>query len=162
MQFLMSQRKVLLSHSVVVVHSLSHVQPFATQWTAACRILCPPLSPRVFSSSCPLVRDAIQSSHPLLPPFSFAFNLSHCQGFFPMSCLFSSDGQSIRALASALVLPMNIQGWFSIGVTCLIFLQSKDSRVFSSTTIQNHQFSGIQPSLWFSSHICKWQKNHSF
>ena len=33
----MSQRKVFLSHSVVVVHSLSHVQPFTTQWTAACQ-----------------------------------------------------------------------------------------------------------------------------
>ena len=47
------------------------------------------------------------------------------RGFFPMSWLFSSDAQSIGALASGLVLPVNIQGWFSIGVTGLISLQSK-------------------------------------
>ena len=47
--------------------------------------------------------------------------------------------------ASASVLPMNIQGWFPLGLTGLI-LQSKGlSRVFSSTTIQKHQFFGTQP-----------------
>ena len=39
---------------------------------------------------------------------------------FPMSQLFPSGGQSIRASASASVLPMNIQGWFP-----LFSLQSK-------------------------------------
>ena len=28
------------------------------------------------------------------------------------------------------------------------------SRVFSSTTVQKHQFFGTQPSLWSNSHIC--------
>ena len=46
-----------------------------------------------------------------------------------------------------------IQGWFPLGLTGLI-LQSKGlSRVFSSTTIQKHQFFGIQPSLWSNSHL---------
>ena len=61
-------------------------------------------------------------------------------GFFPMSWLFTSGGQSIVYSASASpVLPMNIQGWFPLGFTGLIALLSKGfSRVFSSTTIQKH------------------------
>ena len=43
---------------------------------------------------------------------------------FPTSQLFSSCGQSIGASASALVFPVNIQGWFSLRLTGLIFLQS--------------------------------------
>ena len=35
---------------------------------------------------------------------------------------------------------------------CLISLQSR--RLFSSTTVQKHQFFGLQPSLQFNSHIC--------
>ena len=55
--------------------------------------------------------------------------------------LFTSDGQSIGASASASVLPMNIQGWFHLGLTGLLYLLSKRlSRVFSSTTIWKHQF----------------------
>ena len=71
---------------------------------------------------------------------------------FPMS--FSSNVQSIGASASASVLLMNIQGWFPLGLTGLISLQSKGlSRVFSSTRVQKHQFVGAQPSLWSNSHI---------
>ena len=55
---------------------------------------------------------------------------------FQMSQLFASGGSSIGASASASVLPMNIQGWFPLGLTSLISLLSKGlSRVFSSTTI---------------------------
>ena len=60
---------------------------------------------------------------------------------FPMSQLFTSGGQSTGALASASVLPMNIQGWFPLRLTGLIFLQSKGLlRAFSSTTVGKHQF----------------------
>ena len=44
---------------------------------------------------------------------------------FPVSQLFTSGGQSIGASASASVLPMSIQGRFPLGLTSLIFLQSK-------------------------------------
>ena len=68
---------------------------------------------------------------------------------------FASDGQSIRASASVLL--MNIQDWFPLELTHLISLQAKEpSRVFSNTTVQKHQFFGAQPSLWSSSHICIW------
>ena len=56
--------------------------------------------------------------------------------------------------ASASILPMNTQGWFSLGLTVLIFLLSRGlPRVFSITTIQKHQFFGAQPSLWSKSFI---------
>ena len=57
----------------------------------------------------------------------------------------ASGGQSIGASASASELPMNIQGWFPLGLTGLISLLSKGlSRVFSCTTVQKHQFFGAQ------------------
>ena len=140
------------------VQSLSSVWLFVTPWTAAhqaslsitsywrllklmsielvmpssCLILCPPLL--------------------LLPS-----NHSQCQGFFPMSWLFASGGQSIAASASASVFPMNIQGWLPLGLTSLIFFQSKGlSKVFSNTTVQKHQFFGAQHSLWSNTHIHTW------
>ena len=56
-----------------------------------------------------------------------------------MSCFFASGSQSSRTSASASVLPMNIQGWFPLGLTGLISLPSKRlSRVFSRTTNQDY------------------------
>ena len=81
------------------------------------------------------VGDAIQPSHPLLSPSPPAFNLSQHPGFFQMSQFFASGSQSIRASASASVLPMNIQYWFPLGFTGLISLQSKGlSKGFSNTS----------------------------
>ena len=76
---------------------------------------------------------------------------------FPVSQLFASGGQSIGASALVSVLPMNIQGWFPLGVIGLISLLSKElPRVFSSTTIWKHQLFSAQPSLWSNSHISTW------
>ena len=109
------------------------------------RLPCPSPPPRACSNSFHWVSDAIQPSYPLSPT-SPALSLSQYQGLFPVSCLFASGGQSIRASAS--VLPMNIQDGFPLALTYLISLQSKGlSRVFSSTTVQKHQFFGSQPSL---------------
>ena len=58
--------------------------------------------------------------HPLVLPWSFP-----ALGFFPVSQLFASGGQSIGASASAWVFPMHIQGWFPLGLTNLISLLSK-------------------------------------
>ena len=97
------------------------------------------------------VSDTIQPSHPLLPPSPFAFNPSQHWGLFQVSCLFISGGQSIGTSASASVLSMNIQGWFPLGLTGLLSLLSNGlSSVFSSITIQKHQFFGAQLSLWAS------------
>ena len=65
-----------------------------------------------------------------------------------MNWLFQSGGQSFWALVSASLLPMNIQGWFPLRWTGLISLLSKGlSRVFSNTTVPNHQFFSAQHSL---------------
>ena len=77
-------------------------------------------------------------------------------GSFPVSRLFALGGQSIAASVSASALPMEIQGWFPVGLTGLISLLSKQlSRVFSSTAIRKHQFFGSQPSYWSNCHIHK-------
>ena len=77
---------------------------------------------------------------PLLLPSIFP-----ASGYFQMSQFFASVGQSIGASASASVLPMNIQGLFPLELTGLITLLSKGlSRVFSNTTVQKHQFFGVQ------------------
>ena len=60
---------------------------------------------------------------------------------FPMNQLFTSGGQNIGASVSTSILPMNTEGWFPLGLTGLISLQSKRlSRVLFSTTIQKHSF----------------------
>ena len=99
------------------------------------RLLCPSPSPGVCSNSCLLswwCRPTISSS---VIPFSFYPQSFPASGSFPMSRLFTSGSQSIGASVSASVHPMNIQGWFPLGLTGLISLLSKGlSRVFSSTT----------------------------
>ena len=102
------------------------------------------------------VSDAIQISHPLLTPFSSCLQSFPVSGYFPISPLFASGGQSIGASAS--VLPVNIQGLFPLGLTVLISLLSKGlSRVFCSTTVEKHQFFDLH----FSNKWC-WAFFHVF
>ena len=90
------------------------------------------------------VSDAIQPSHPLSSPSPPAPNPSQHQGLLQWQ-LFAWGGQSTGVSASASVLPMNTQDWSPLGWTAWISLQSKGlSRVFSSTTVQKHQFFGAQ------------------
>ena len=78
---------------------------------------------------------------------------------FPSIRVFSKEsalcgGRSIGASASASILPMNIQGWFPLGLTGLISLLSKGlSRVFSCSTIRKHHFFGTPPSMVQFSHL---------
>ena len=149
---------VLLLFSCSVVSNC--LQPHGLQDT---RLPFTSLSPGVCSNSCPLS----QWCHPIISssvvPFSSCLQSFPASGSSPMSRLFASGDQSIGASDS--VLPINIQGWFSLGLTGLIFLLSKGlSRVFSSTTVRKHQFFDTQPSLWFNCHIHTWllEKPHSF
>ena len=67
-----------------------------------------------------------------------------------MSQFFTSSGQTIGALATASVLPMNTQGSFPLGLTGFISLLSKGlARVFSLPTIQKHRFLGAQTEFQF-------------
>ena len=127
-------------------HKLQHTRP-----------PCPSPTPRVHPNSCPSSQwchSAISSS---VVPSSSCPQLLPASGSFPMSQLFTWGGQSIGVSASASVLPMNTQGWSPLEWTGWISLQSKGlSRVFSSTTVQKHQFFGAQLSSQSSSHIHTW------
>ena len=123
---------------------------------------CPSPTPRTYSNPRPLSRWCHPTILSSVVPFSSCLQAFPASGSFLMSQFFASGSQSIGASAS--VLPVNIQGWFSLGLTGLISLQSKGlSSVFSNTTVQKHQFFGVQLSLWSNSHIHKWLlENHSF
>ena len=141
---------LLFSHWVVFYSLPPHEQQHAS-------LPCPSVSPWVFSTSRPLSQwchPAISSS---VIPFSSCPQSFPASGSFPVSWLFASGGQSIGVSASASVLPMNIQDWFPLGSTGSISLLSKVLlKVFSNTTVQEHQFFSTQPSLWSNSHIHTW------
>ena len=136
----------LLSYVWLWSHRVQHTRP-----------PCPSPTPTVYSNSCPSswwCHPAISSS---VIPFSSCSQSLPASGSFLMSQLFAWSGQSIGVSASASVLPMNTQDWSPLGWTGWNSLQSKGlSRVFSNTTIQNHQFFSTQPSLWSNSHIHMW------
>ena len=147
----------LLLWFFVVVQSLSRVWPFANPWTAACQAS---LSFTISQSLLKFmfIESVMPSSHLIL-----CHSLSSCllsfpaSGCFPMCQFFASGGQSIGASASALVLPVNIQGSFPSGLTGLFSLQSKGlSRVFSNSTVWRHQFFGTHHFLLSNSHIHIW------
>ena len=103
------------------------------------RLPCPSSTTRACSDSCPLSQWCHPTISSSVVPFSCLQSFPASSVSFPMSWLFASSGQSIGV--SALVFPINIQGWFSLGLTGLISLLSKGlSRVFSSTTDWKHQF----------------------
>ena len=138
---------------------------FMISWTAACQASLSFTIPQSLLKLMSIEWEiAIQPSCPLLSPYPPVFSSFPPLGSFPVSQFFTSGDQSIGASTSASVLPMNIHGWFPLGLTGLIFLQSKGLwRVLFNTTGQKHQFFGTQPSLWSNSHICTWLlENHSF
>ena len=106
------------------------------------------LSPKVCSNSCLLSQWCHPTTSSSVAPFFSCPQSFQASGSFLMSQVFTSGGQSIGVSASASVLPMNIQGWFPLGVTDVISLLSKGlSRVISNTTVQKHQFFSPQPLL---------------
>ena len=114
------------------------------------RLPCPSPTPEACSNSCPSSRWCHPTISSSVIPFSSCLQSFPASGTFPVSQFVTSGGQSIGVSALASVLPMNIQDWFPLGWTGLISLQSKGlSRVFSKTTVQNHQFFGAQ--LFYSS-----------
>ena len=128
--------------AIVAVQLLSCVWLFATPWTAAHQASLP------FIISQSLLRfmsteSVMPSNHLILcHPFSSRLQSFPASRYFPMSQLFSSGGQSTGASASASVLPMNTHGWFSLGWTYLIFLQSKE---LSKSFLQHHDSKASVP-----------------
>ena len=98
------------------------------------RLSCPSLSPRICSNSCSLSQQCFPTISLSVIPICSCHQSFPASGSFPVSHLFVSGVQSIRASASAPVLPMNIQSWFPLGLTGLISLQSKEL----SRVLQHH------------------------
>ena len=139
-------KALLFSHSVLSdvlwFHELQHT-----------RLSCPSPTLRACSNSCPLNWWYQPTISFFIISFSSYLQSFPASGSFLMSQFFTSGSQSIGASAS--VLPINIQGWFPLGLTGLISLQSNGlSRVFSNTTVQKHQFFSAQLSLVQLSHPC--------
>ena len=111
------------------------------------RLFCPSIPPGVCFESVMLSNHLIFCCLLLLLPSVFP----SIRGFSKESAL-PTRWPNIGVSASATVLLMNTQGWFSFGLTGLISLQSKRlSSIFSSTTIWKHQFFGAQP--WWSNFL---------
>ena len=116
------------------------------------RLPCPSPASGACANSCP----SSQWCHPTVlssvNPFSSCLQCFLASGSLPMSHFFTSGGQN--KVASTSDLPRNIQDWFPLGLTGLISLLFKG--LFSNTALQEHQFFGVQPSLWSNSHMHTW------
>ena len=96
--------------------SLTHVQIFATPWTATSRLTCPSPTPRACSNSC----LSSQWCHPTISSSVIPF--SSCLQSFLAS---ESSNESVLCIrwpnigtsTSASVLPVNIRDWFPLGIT---------------------------------------------
>ena len=148
---------LLFSHWVVSnslwPHGLQHA-----------RLPCPLPSSRACSNLCALSWWCHPNISSFVVPFSSCLQSFLVSASFPMSWLFTSSGQSIEASASVSVFPMNIQGWFPLGLTGLISLLSEGlSRVFFGTTVQ--KFNSLAFRLLYGSTLTSihdYWKNDSF
>ena len=127
-------------------HEMQHTRP-----------PCPSPTPRVHSNSCPLGWWCLPTISSSVIPFSPCPQSFPALGSFPMSKFFPSGGQTIGVSPSTSVPPKKTQDWSPLEGTGWISLQSKGlSRDFSNTTVQKHQFVGVQLSLKSNSHIHTW------
>ena len=118
------------------------------------RTPCFSLFSRVCPCSCPLKSMMLSSYLILCLPLLLLSSIIPNIRVFPTELAFHIRWPKYWSSASASVLPMNIQSWFPLGLTGLVSLLAKGlSGVFSSTTIQKHQFFGTQFSSQSNSHI---------
>ena len=115
-------------------HELQHSRP-----------PCPSPAPGVNSNSCPSSRWCHLAISSSVVPFSSWPQPLPAPESFPISQLYAWGGQSTGVSALVSFLPKNTQDWSPLGWTGCISLQFKGlSKVFSSTTVQKHQFFGAQ------------------
>ena len=148
---------VQFSHSVVSnslwPHGLQHA-----------RLPCPSPTTGVYSNSCPLSQWCLPTISPSVIPFTSRLQSFPASGSFPVSPFFASGGQSMGASASASGFPMNTEGWFPLGLTDFISLQSKGH---SESSLKPHVKSINSMVLSFLygpalTSIHNYWKNHSF
>ena len=129
--------KAIISEDYSSVQSLSLVQFFVTPWTSACQA-----SLSITNTQSLLKLISIESVMPSNHRVILCHPLLLLASVFPSIMVFSSESAlcsrwpNYWSFSFSNSLPMNIQGWFPLGLTVLISLQSKGlSRVFSNTTI---------------------------
>ena len=130
------------------VQSLSCVRLFETPWTAALQASLSITNSwsllTLMSIELVMPSNHLILCHPLLLPPSVFLSI----GVFANESVLHIRWPKYWSFSSTSVLPMNTQDWSPLGWTGWIILQSKGlSRVFSNTTVQNHQFFGAQLSL---------------
>ena len=134
-----------------VAQSCLTLRPHEPQYT---KPPCPSPTPGVHSNPCPLCQWCHPTISSSVVPFSSYPQSFPASGSFQMSQLSASSGQSIGASASVSVLPMNIQGWFPLGLTDHLAVQGALKSLFqkhsSKATTLWHS---TQPSLWSNSHL---------
>ena len=126
------------------------------------RLSCPLPSPGTCSNSRPSSRWCHSTISSSVAPFSSCPQSFPASGSFPMTWLLASCCQSIGASAS--VLPMTIQGWFLLGLTGLISLQSKEDSQESSPTPQFESINSLVLNLLHGptlTSVHDYWKNHS-
>ena len=147
------------------VQLLSHVRLFVIPWTAAC------LASLSFTISWSLLRlmsiESVMPSNHLVICHLLLFLSSIFTSIrvFTDELLFTLGGQSIEASASASVLPMNIQGWFPLGLNGLILLVAQGT-LKSLLQYHSSKASILQCSAFFYcpalTCLHDYRKNHSF
>ena len=145
------------------VQSLSPVGLFATPWTAARQASLSITNSQSSLKHIPLSRWCHQTTSSSVIPFYFCLQPFPASGYFSKSQFFASCGQSTGVSASASVLPMNIQDWFSLGWTGWISLQSQGLSE-SSPTPQFKSTNSLVLSFLYSptlTSIHDYWKNHS-
>ena len=138
------------------VQSLSRVWLFATPWTAPCQASLSITNSGIYSNSYPFSQWCHPTILSSVTPFSFS---PQC---FPASESFSNElALRIRwpefwSFSFSISPSKEYSGLISFRMIGWNSLLSKGlSTVFSSTTVQNHQFFSARP-LWSNSHTCMW------
>ena len=138
--------------------------------TQSCPALCDPMDcstpgfpvhhqlPELAQNHVHWVSDTIQPSHLLSSPSPPAFNFSQQSGSFPMISSSHQVAKHYWSFGFSISPSNEYSGLISFRIDWfdLLAVQGTLPGVFSSTTVQKHQFFSIRPSLWSSSHICTW------
>ena len=120
------------------------------------RLLCPSLSPRVYSNLCPLSWWCYLTISTSIVPLSFCFQ-SFPSGYLPVSLLFSLDGQKYWSFGFSISPSSEYSELISFRIDCLDFLAGQGTL---KSLLQHHSLKasviGAQPILLYSSHILTW------
>ena len=173
------QKGLLIGIEVLFLNSMEITKVFAFQFQFSHSVVsdslrpqepqharppCPSPTPGVYPNKCPLSRWCLPTISSSVIPFSSCLQPFPASGSFPVSQFFTSGGQSIGASASGSVLPVNIQGWFSLGLPGLIPSSLRDSQE-SSPIAQFKSISSLVLSFCYGptlTSIHDYWKNHSF